>query len=179
MSDDIDGLEMPLLALDDPAWASLRCAHGDARAIPGLLARLDGAPPEDSWQSEPWHSLWLALCHDGAIHSASFAAVPHIVAALADAPEHASISHFVLPASIELARATHAVEVSAGLIDGYVTALSRLPLLAGLVASPDWSETLCTAALAASAAATGQHAIAELLLEADDVPAVLAWLRKG
>ncbi len=179
MSTFADAPDAPLLALDDPAWASLQCAHGDARAIPALLAQLDAAPPEDSWQSEPWQSLWLALCHDGTIHNASFAAVPHLVAALADAPERASLSHFVLPASIELARAAYAIEVPGILLDSYVTALSRLPLLAGLVASPDWNEALCIAALAATAAATGQHAIAELLLEADDVQAVLASLRAG
>ncbi|WP_101927246.1 MULTISPECIES: hypothetical protein [Luteimonas] len=171
--------DAPLLALDDPAWTTLQCAQGDARAIPALLAQLDTAPPEDHWQSEPWQSLWLALCQEGTIHSASFAAVPHIVDALAAAPERAALSHFVLPASIELARAAQAVEVPDAVVEGYVTALSRLPLLAGLVASPDWNEALCTAALAATAAATGQHAIAELLLEADDVQAVLAWLRTG
>ncbi len=165
-----------MLALDAADWTGLRCARGDARGIPALLAQLDGAS-ETSWQSEPWHSLWAALCHEGEVHSASFAAVPHIVAALAEAPERATPSHFVLPASIELARARHDAEIPESLIDGYVTALARLPLLAGLVATPDWDETLCVAALAASAAATGQHAVAELLLEADDVQTVLAWLR--
>ncbi|NYZ61538.1 hypothetical protein [Luteimonas deserti] len=172
-----DGLpDAPMLALDDPAWTSLRCAQGSARGIPALLAQLDGAR-EESWQSEPWYSLWSALCHQGEVYSASFAAVPHIVAALAEAPELATPSHFVLPASIELGRALHDADIPDALIDGYVTALARLPLLAGLVATPDWSETLCAAALAASAAATGQHALAELLLEADDVQAVLAHLR--
>ena len=100
-----------------------------------------------------------------------------LVAALAEAPERATPSHFVLPASIELARALHDAEIPDALIDGYVTALARLPLLAGLVATPDWNETLCAAALAATAASTGQHALAELLLEADDVQSVLAYLR--
>lgn len=167
---------LPLLALDDPAWASLATAYGDARDIPALLARLEGAH-EVSWQSEPWHSLWSALCHQGEVYSASFAAVPHLVESLAADPARASVSHFVLPASIELARAAGQFEVPDALLEGYVTALSRLPLLAGLVASPDWDETLCAAALAASAAATGQHALAELLLEADDVTGTLDWLR--
>lgn len=174
-----DGLpDAPMLALDDPAWIGLQCAHGDARGIPALLAQLDGAA-EESWQSEPWQSLWSALCHQGDVYPASFAAVPHIVAALAEAPERATPSHFVLPASIELARALHDADIPDDLVDGYVTALARLPLLAGLVAAPDWSETLCVAALAATAASTGQHAVAELLLEADDVQAVLEWLRAG
>ena len=172
-----DGLcDAPMLALDDPSWTGLTCASGDARGIPALLAQLDGAT-EESWQSEPWASLWSALCHQGRVYSASFAAVPHIVAALAEAPERATPSHFVLPASIELGRALHDAEIPAHLIDGYVAALSRLPLLTGLVAAPDWSETLCAAALAATAAATGQHALAELLLEADDVQALLDHLR--
>lgn len=172
-----DGLpDAPMLALDDPSWTTLHCAYGDARGIPALLAQLDGAR-EDGWQSEPWNALWSALCHQGTVYSASFAAVPHIVALLAEAPERATSSHFVLPASIELARAAHDAEIPEHLIDGYVTALARLPLLAGLVAAPDWSELMCIAALAATAAATGQHAVAELLLEADDIDATLAWLR--
>ncbi len=172
-----DGLpDAPMLALDDPSWTTLICATGSARGIPALLARLDGAH-EDGWHSEPWRSLWAALCDEGRVHSGSFAAVPHIVAALAEAPERATPSHFALPARIELARALHDAVIPDALIDGYVTALARLPLLAGLVATPDWNETLCAAALAATAAATGQHALAELLLEADDVPAVLAHLR--
>ena len=172
-----DGLpDAPMLALDDPSWTTLICAGGSARGIPALLAQLDGVG-EETWQSEPWHSLWAALCDEGRVHSGSFAAVPHIVAALAEAPERATPSHFALPARIELARALHDAEIPDALIDGYVTALARLPLLAGLVATPDWNETLCAAALAATAASTGQHALAELLLEADDVPAVLAHLR--
>ena len=172
-----DGLpDAPMLALDDPSWATLQCASGTARGIPALLAQLEGTG-EDGWQSEPWHSLWAALCDQGAVYSASFAAAPHIVAILAQAPERATLSHFLLPASIELARATHDAEIPEHLIDGYVTALARLPLLCGLVATPDWSEPMCSAALAATAAATGQHAVAALLLEADDIGAVLAWLR--
>ena len=100
-----DGLaDAPMLALDDPSWTTLTCAGGSARGIPALLAQLDGVG-EETWQSEPWHSLWAALCDEGRVHPASFAAVPHIVAALAEAPERATPSHFVLPASIELARA--------------------------------------------------------------------------
>lgn len=171
-----DGLpHAPMLALDDPSWTTLHCAHGDARGMPALLAQLDGAT--EDWQSEPWHSLWSALCHQDAVYSASFAAVPHIVAILAEAPERATPSHFLLPACIELARAAHDAAIPAHLIDGYVTALARLPLLAGLVAAPDWSALMCSAALAAIAAATGQTAVAKLLLEADDIAAVLAWLR--
>ncbi|VXC15079.1 conserved hypothetical protein [Luteimonas sp. 9C] len=174
-----DGLpHAPMLALDDPSWTTLHCASGDARGIPALLAQLDGAA-EDSWDCEPWQSLWSALCHRGAVYDASFAAVPHVVALLAQAPERATLSHFLLPASIELARAAHDAAIPDHLIDGYVTALARLPLLAGLVATPDWNEPMCSAALAATAAATGQHAVAALLLEADDIGAVLAWLRAG
>lgn len=172
-----DGLpNAPMLALDDPSWTTLECAHGSARGVPALLARLDGAG-EDRWQGEPWQALWAALCEGGVVYPAAFAAVPHIVAILAGAPERATPGHFLLPASIELARAAHDAPIPEYLIDGYVTALARLPLLTGLVATPAWDEPMCSAALAATAAATGQHAVAELLLETDDICAVLAWLR--
>lgn len=172
-----DGLpHAPMLALDDPSWTRLQCAHGSARGIPALLAQLDGAG-EAGLQDEPWQSLWTAICDGGDVYPAAFAAVPHIVAILAEAPERATPSHFALPARIELARAAQDAEIPDYLIDGYVTALARLPLLAGLVATPAWNGRMCNAALAATAAATGQHAVAELLLESDDLCAVLAGLQ--
>jgi len=69
-----------MLDLDSDAWHKLRHAYGSAADIPALLRQLSDAPVK-SRDSEPWFSLWSALCHQSDVYPASFAAVPHIVAA--------------------------------------------------------------------------------------------------
>ncbi|GHI09316.1 hypothetical protein AQI88_31635 [Streptomyces cellostaticus] len=53
-------------------WSQLTHAYGTADDIPGLFARLDGGPGDE----QVWHALWSALCHQGSVYSASFAALP-------------------------------------------------------------------------------------------------------
>ncbi|MFI7502728.1 hypothetical protein ACIBVL_30490 [Streptomyces sp. NPDC049687] len=53
-------------------WSQLRHAYGPADDVPGLFARLDGGPGD----KEIWHELWSALCHQGDVYGASFAALP-------------------------------------------------------------------------------------------------------
>lgn len=71
-----------MLDLDSGRWTELRHAYGAAAEIPGLLRQLPTAPahPTD-YQQEPWYSLWSALCHQSDVYPASYAALPHIVAA--------------------------------------------------------------------------------------------------
>ncbi|MFJ9692139.1 hypothetical protein [Kitasatospora sp. NPDC101183] len=57
-------------------WSQLSHAYGSAQDIPGLLDAMSPDPHDDCW-----NELWSALCHQGAVFSASYAALP----ALADA----------------------------------------------------------------------------------------------
>ncbi|OKJ69627.1 hypothetical protein [Streptomyces sp. CB02261] len=59
-------------------WPRLSHAYGSAEDIPALLARIAS-------ESEPglWNDLWSALCHQGSVYSASFAALPWL-AGMAD-----------------------------------------------------------------------------------------------
>jgi hypothetical protein len=59
-------------------WGQLRHAYGTASDVPALLARLAPEPEADVWEE-----LWSRLCHQGAVYSASFAALPPLVAAAA------------------------------------------------------------------------------------------------
>ncbi|MFF4392538.1 hypothetical protein ACFY0G_38220 [Streptomyces sp. NPDC001552] len=52
-------------------WPQLSHAYGSAEDIPTLLARIASEP-----ESELWNDLWSALCHQGSVYSASFAALP-------------------------------------------------------------------------------------------------------
>jgi hypothetical protein len=59
-------------------WSELRDAYGPADDIPRLLAQLDPDP-----RAEVWGELWVRLCHQGSVYSASFAAIPCLVQAAA------------------------------------------------------------------------------------------------
>ena len=71
-----------MLDLNSDRWGELNHAYGAAADIPALLRQLPNAPVKsrDS-EREPWFTLWSALCDQSDVYSASFAAVPHIVAA--------------------------------------------------------------------------------------------------
>ena len=52
-------------------WGELTHAYGSAEDIPALFARLGGADDE-----QVWNELWSALCHQGSVYAASWAAMP-------------------------------------------------------------------------------------------------------
>lgn len=168
-----------MLALNSPRWSELQHAYGNATNIPELLRQLAHFPSEASSQEEPWFTLWSSLYHQDDIYSASFAAVPHIVEALSANPALASLSFFLLPASIEVARTTAGLEVPPDIEGDYFLALSRYPQLVSAAAKANWDQSICTAALAAIAVTTGNHSVAQLLLqtEPDTIPEVIEWLQ--
>ncbi|WP_435058813.1 hypothetical protein [Streptomyces sp. bgisy060] len=52
-------------------WQKLTHAYGSAEDMPVLLARI-----ASEGESDLWSDLWSALCHQGSVYSASFAALP-------------------------------------------------------------------------------------------------------
>ncbi|MEV7387102.1 hypothetical protein [Streptomyces sp. NPDC091215] len=52
-------------------WHRLTHAYGRADGIPGLFARLGGTEDDSVWSE-----LWSALCHQGSVYDASWAALP-------------------------------------------------------------------------------------------------------
>jgi hypothetical protein len=155
-----------MIPLDSPRWSELEHAYGSATDIPALLAQLDSFPSSDG-KSEPWFSLWSALCHQDDVYTASFAAVPHIIRILASDPMRADFSFFQLPACIEIARARVEFPIPSDLRQSYTEALQRLPVLVGAAAARPWDENLLCCALSAIAAAKGFPSVAEAALELD------------
>lgn len=153
-----------MLSLQSPRWSELQHAYGQAANIPALLERLRELPKSEG-MAEPWFTLWSALAHQGDVYSASFAAVPHVVAALATAPTQADETFFHFPAWVEICRAKNAVEVPQDLQVPYFEALARLPGLVAQAASRPWEESFLACALSAIAAAKGHHAAAEAVLK--------------
>jgi hypothetical protein len=153
-----------VLSLRSSRWQQLQHAYGTAGDIPDLLEQLDSQPKDDG-VSAPWFPLWSALIHQGDVYSASFAAVPHVIAALSRAPAAAHESYFHFPAWVEICREKQGVEVPSELRDAYFGSLSKLPHLVSLAAANAWDRGFLACALAAAAVAKGQHAVAEALLE--------------
>jgi hypothetical protein len=153
-----------VLSLQSARWSELQHAYGHAANIPSLLERLRELP-ESEGEAEPWFTLWSALAHQGDVYPASFAAVPHVIAALATAPARADASFFQFPAWVEICRAKNGVAVPEDLRASYSEALARLPSLVAQAAAVPWEPGFAACALAAVAAAKGQHAVAEAVLE--------------
>jgi hypothetical protein len=153
-----------MLSLDSPKWSELVHAYGAATNIPDLLRQLERVPPYDG-ETEPWFSIWSALAHQGDVYSASFAAVPHVVRILAQAPDKADFSYFQFPAWVEICRQKKSVAIPEELATDYFAALRQLPDLVAQAADREWDEALLICALSAIAAAKGYVKVAEALQE--------------
>jgi hypothetical protein len=121
--------------------------------------------PSSANDAEPWFTLWSALAHQGDVYPASFAAVPHVVKALVAAPLKADHSYFQFPAWVEICRAKSQVEIPEDLRTAYFEALAQLPGLVAAASNRPWEPDFLACTLAAVAAAKGQPAVAEAVLE--------------
>ena len=153
-----------MLKLDSPRWSELQHAYGAASDIPALLRQLHDVPASQGRQ-EPWFTLWSALAHQGDVYSASFATVPHVIAALGTAPTRADSSYFQFPAWVEICRRRREVQIPNDLQPAYSEALSKLPGLVAAASSRDWDAEFLACALSSIAAAKGFPAVAEAAQE--------------
>lgn len=153
-----------MLSLESPRWSELQHAYGQASDIPALLKQL-AEVPDSSDDKEPWFSLWSSLAHQGDVYSASFAAVPHVVQAIASSPLKVDFTYFQFPAWVEICRIKNDVSVPEDIAPAYFEALSRLPALVAAASAKEWDATFLSCTLAALAASKGQVAIAEVVLE--------------
>ena len=166
-----------MLSLDSPVWDELRHAYGVASDTPALLRQLQSLP-DSSGESEPWFSLWSSLAHQGDVYSASFAAVPHVVRALATDPASASFTYFQFPAWVEICRQDHRTPIPPDLAAAYFSALAELPGLVAAASVRPWDADFMACALSAIAAAKGSTKVAAAALEMTPETAgdFLQWL---
>lgn len=153
-----------MLSLDSPRWSDLIHAYGPATDVPDRLRAL-ASLPDATGQAEPWFWLWSALAHQGDVYSASFAAVPHVVAALATRPADAPAVFFQFPAWIEICRKRNDMAIPDDLSADYFASLAQLPALAAAAAARPWDTGMVSCVLAAIAAAKGDANVAEAALE--------------
>jgi hypothetical protein len=169
-----------VLRLDDSRWGELRHAYGTAADTPALLRQLSELPTDEA-DAEPWFRLWSSLAHQGDVYPASYAAVPHVVAALASAPTKAPVAFFHFPTWVEICRHRARLEVPEFLEASYFEALRQFPSLVAAAAQADgWSHERAQCTLAAIAVAQRHHAMAEAILElsAETLPEFFAWFEQ-
>ncbi|MFA6034920.1 MAG: hypothetical protein WC889_18615 [Myxococcota bacterium] len=153
-----------MLRLDSNRWSELQHAYGPATDIPELLRQLADIP-DSSNENEPWFSIWSSLAHQGDVFSASFAAVPYVVQALASAPLKADSSYFQFPAWVEISRQKKGVPVPEDLAPSYFESLAQSPFLVSAASAREWDDTFLSCALSAIAASKGKAVVAEAMLE--------------
>lgn len=138
-----------MLTLEDPCWSTIRHAYGPASNIPDLLRQLAASTePTADYRIEPWFSLWSALCHQGDIFEASYAALPHIVDIACSAKGRIDNSFFQLPAAIEVARSNGSGPlVPSGLEDSYARGLTRLQEAVILHRHESWDQDTLISAI--------------------------------
>jgi len=157
-----------MIPLSSNRWAELRHAYGPARDIPALIAQLETLPEDCDYETEPYHSLWSSICHQGTAYSASYAAIPHIIRIMAGAPLRVPATLFQLVARIEIGR--HQEESQAlpdELSRDYFSALSQIPGIVAEAAKRPWDENVCRSALSAVAVIKGHALLAEAIEELD------------
>jgi hypothetical protein len=135
-----------MLPLDSARWRELRQAYGPAHDVPRLVAHLDHVGDAD--RAELWLGLWATLCGRGAVYTASYATVPHLVAYAGDrgAAERARALHLV--GAIEAARhAPDAPAIPDDLAGDYAAAIERVAgRVAEVIGEPwdaDTTQILC------------------------------------
>lgn len=159
-----------MISLDSAEWHQLTHAYGTASDIPGLLQQLTSRfRPAESAEAEPWHALWSALCHQGDVYAASYAAMPHIVRIGLNAPGPIDMGFFLLPACVEVSRARgRGPQMPAVLARPYFESLPLIHESAFRHRANAWDKYMTRSVLAALAAAKGEIDLAEILTELDD-----------
>ncbi len=175
---------MTILSLDDPRWSELKHAYGTAGDIPALLEQLKSTPPQKGYDSEPWFSLWSALCHQYDVYPASYAAVPHIIAAAAERIPQERLDHLLLSGSIEaFSHLDDAPPIPDELKEAYVSALNQAKALTLDCLRLEWDETGLRTLLGAATAFSGKPqlgcAIFELEQETECPHCEKSFLTRG
>lgn len=158
-----------MLELDSPRWGELRHAYRRADDIPQFLTELEAYPGakgtmEDA-RAEPWFSLWSALCHQGDVYTASYAALPHLVRIGLTATERPPLDFFWLPTAVEIARRKpRSPQIPEGLASAYFAGLHNLHDLAHVCAAWEWDMVFSQAVAAALLVSKGHGPLAEAIL---------------
>ncbi len=155
-----------MLPLDDPHWCELSDAYGPSSGIPKLLADAEALAEETDHNTEPYFSLWSALCHQGDVYSASYAALPHLVRIIEENLGNFRPTLLLLVHAIEVARSGgRGPQIPRDLSGPYQEALARIPAFTSALLARALKEEELRVILAACASAKGFPSIGEAITE--------------
>lgn len=155
-----------MLSLEDPRWSTIDDAYGPALRVPGLLRDLEKLPPAKEMYAEPYRSLWSALCHQGDVYPASYAAVPHLLRIVEESGAKFEPNILRLVHSIIVGRAEgSAAPMPDDLKDAYEKALASVPKVASKLLLEKLSISQLGALYGACVSAMGHPMVAEALFE--------------
>ena len=154
-----------MLDLESPKWRNLSHAYGGASDIPQLIKQLKTAPPPRDEKSEPWFSLWSSLCHQYDVYTASYAALPHIVAISESKPVKHRLEFFSFIGAVEAYRhRTDAPPIPPFLEGDYFSAIEHA---AGLIRDSlvaNWDEEEMIVLLGAYSITRGHHRLGNAII---------------
>ena len=157
-----------MLALDDDRWAHLGHAYGEASAIPQLLRNAKADFRSGGLEGSTWFDLWSALCHQGDVYSASYAALPHLIEIARDRDPHGQFEPLLLAGSIEQARLEgNGPPMPPELADAYTAAVIEGAGLAKGALAHAWNEDSTMAFSGSLAALSGDAAAARAIFDSD------------
>ena len=161
-----------MISLNQKEWFALKDAYGRAENIPAYLSAVKADPsPKDAYDEDPWFSLWSALCHQGDVYSASFAAVPHLLRIAKTARWPFAWDLIGLPVSIEVARIRKGIQISPDLEGDYRASLKQIPGIVFQNVESAWDHVFTQTATAALALCQGQVDLAEAIMELGPITA--------
>jgi hypothetical protein len=153
------------LSLDSERWAELTQAYGTAEDVPRLLEALACIGREDA-RAEVWFALWRTLHRPGEAYTASYAAVPHLLAigGVLGLRERAEAAHLVT--RIEASRrAPGSPSVPLDLVEAYAQSVDGLPAYVAAVAGETWPPEVAQIFAAAMLVGKRQPDLAQSVLD--------------
>lgn len=160
-----------MLPLNAEAWATLRHAYGAASDLPRLLQEAESDTRPGHHRGSAWFRLWSALCHQGDAYSASYAAVPHLVAMVPAKLAQKMVDPLYLVAMIELSRLEgRGPEVPETLRAEYAAALGEARVLVEQALPLAWDRDARVALEGSLAALRGDISGAWAILDPDEDP---------
>lgn len=154
-----------MLSLESPRWASLTQSYGTAEDVPRLLEALACIGSTEA-RAEVWFALWRTLHRPQEVYTASYAAVPHLLAIglSLSARECAEAVHLVT--RIEVSRREPASASMPGdLLTAYAEAVDSLPEVVASMHSEPWTTDVAQIFAAAILAGKRQPELARGVLE--------------
>lgn len=157
-----------MLDLSSPRWKELGHAYGSGADIPNLLCQLETALAQENYKSEPWYSIWSALCHQGDVYTATYAAMPHIIdmARRKRAREQFDCLSFVAYAEACRHR-KGAPPIPADLKDDYLASIEAAQEIFLASLKQKWDEEETKTLLGGFAAAKGYPKLGDVIIRLD------------